>query len=163
MKGDKTMEFKWKQINQYTIILFGYDDQKIASVEWNSNYEIWELKSEWFEHSSDISDEFGLTDIEEVKKDALEQLKETCDEYIAWYKKQIDMIEELYQDTCLKQSSLASVTTKNRIRKENARMKAKLFFRWFDLWIGCYIDKKNKAVYICPIPMVGIKVWKSNL
>lgn len=42
-------------------------------------------------------------------------------------------------------------------------MQAKLFFRWFDFWIGCYIDKANKAIYICPVPMVGIKIWKINL
>ncbi len=40
-------------------------------------------------------------------------------------------------------------------------MKIKLFFRWYDLWIGGYIDLNNKAVYICPIPMFGIKIsWK---
>ncbi len=37
-------------------------------------------------------------------------------------------------------------------------MKIKLFFRWYDLWIGAYIDKKNRAIYICLIPMVGIKI-----
>lgn len=37
-------------------------------------------------------------------------------------------------------------------------MKVKLFFRWFDLWIGIYIDKRNKVIYICPIPMFGIKI-----
>jgi hypothetical protein len=33
-----------------------------------------------------------------------------------------------------------------------------LFFRWYDLWIGAYVDVKNRTVYICPLPMVGIKV-----
>ena len=37
-------------------------------------------------------------------------------------------------------------------------MKIKPFFRWYDLWVGIYIDKPNKAVYICPIPMFGIKI-----
>lgn len=37
-------------------------------------------------------------------------------------------------------------------------MKITPFFRWYDLWIGIYIDRKNRTVYICPIPMVGIKV-----
>jgi hypothetical protein len=32
------------------------------------------------------------------------------------------------------------------------------FFRWYDLWIGGYIDIKNQAIYICPLPMVGIKI-----
>lgn len=42
-------------------------------------------------------------------------------------------------------------------------MRIKTFFRWYDLWIGMYIDTKNKAVYVCPIPMFGIKVtWGST-
>lgn len=32
------------------------------------------------------------------------------------------------------------------------------FFRWFDLWIGAYIDVENRAIYICPLPMVGVKI-----
>ncbi len=37
-------------------------------------------------------------------------------------------------------------------------MKIKAFFRWYDLWIGAFIDVNKKAVYICPIPMFGIKI-----
>jgi hypothetical protein len=34
------------------------------------------------------------------------------------------------------------------------------FFRWYDLWIGAYVDTKARTVYICPLPMIGIKiVW----
>ena len=33
-----------------------------------------------------------------------------------------------------------------------------MFCRWYDLWVGAYIDRTNRAVYICPIPMFGIKV-----
>jgi len=29
------------------------------------------------------------------------------------------------------------------------------FFRWYDLWIGAYYDRKAKRLYVCPIPMVG--------
>lgn len=32
------------------------------------------------------------------------------------------------------------------------------FFRWFDLWIGVFIDIKGKAAYFCPIPCCGFKV-----
>ena len=35
------------------------------------------------------------------------------------------------------------------------------FFRWYDLWIGMYIDTKSRAIYICPLPMIGVKVvWR---
>ena len=37
-------------------------------------------------------------------------------------------------------------------------MKIKLFFRWYDLWVGIYIDKKGKSVYIIPFPTIGIKI-----
>jgi hypothetical protein len=32
-------------------------------------------------------------------------------------------------------------------------------FKWFDFWVGAFVDRKAKAIYICPIPMVPIKVW----
>jgi hypothetical protein len=32
------------------------------------------------------------------------------------------------------------------------------FFRWYDLWVGAYVNTKGKAVYVCPLPMVGIKI-----
>jgi hypothetical protein len=34
----------------------------------------------------------------------------------------------------------------------------KPFFRWYDLWIGAYIDTAAGVVYICPLPMVGVRV-----
>lgn len=40
-------------------------------------------------------------------------------------------------------------------------MKISFFFRWYDLWIGAYIDHKTHAVYICPIPTLGVKItWQ---
>lgn len=33
-----------------------------------------------------------------------------------------------------------------------------LFFRWYDLWVGVYIDAPNQTIYICPIPCFGIKI-----
>jgi hypothetical protein len=33
-----------------------------------------------------------------------------------------------------------------------------LFFRWYDLWIGAYYDRESSALYLCPIPMFGIKI-----
>ena len=46
--------------------------------------------------------------------------------------------------------------------EDRNKLRAKPFFRWYDLWIGAYIDRDNQAVYICPIPMFGIKFsWHS--
>lgn len=33
-------------------------------------------------------------------------------------------------------------------------MKFKLFFAWYDLWVGVYIDRDKDIVYFCPLPMV---------
>lgn len=37
-------------------------------------------------------------------------------------------------------------------------MKITPFFRWYDIWIGIFIDTKKRTVYVCPLPMVGVKV-----
>ena len=37
-------------------------------------------------------------------------------------------------------------------------MKVSAFFRWFDLWVGAYWDRKARALYVCPLPMLGIKI-----
>ena len=35
------------------------------------------------------------------------------------------------------------------------------FFRWYDLWVGVYIDTINRNVYFCPVPMFGMKIhWE---
>jgi len=37
-------------------------------------------------------------------------------------------------------------------------MRICVFFKWFDFWIGIYFDIKNKVIYFCPIPMIGLKI-----
>lgn len=34
-----------------------------------------------------------------------------------------------------------------------------LKFKWYDIWVGGFIDVKDKAVYICLIPMFPVKVY----
>lgn len=31
-------------------------------------------------------------------------------------------------------------------------MSIKIFFAWYDFWIGFYYDRVNKALYFCPVP-----------
>lgn len=39
----------------------------------------------------------------------------------------------------------------------------KIFFAWYDLWIGAYIDVKDKSLYVCPLPCVVFKFsWSHN-
>lgn len=37
-------------------------------------------------------------------------------------------------------------------------MKVKLFFAWYDGWIGYYWDRYERALYVCPLPWVVIKL-----
>lgn len=32
-------------------------------------------------------------------------------------------------------------------------------FKWFDLWIGLFVDVPNRSLYFCPLPTLVIKVW----
>jgi len=37
----------------------------------------------------------------------------------------------------------------------------KFMFRWYDLWIGLYIDTERGCVYICPFPCIVVRVsWR---
>jgi len=33
-----------------------------------------------------------------------------------------------------------------------------LFFRWYDLWVGAYWDRNARVLYVCPLPMVGVRI-----
>jgi len=35
-----------------------------------------------------------------------------------------------------------------------------IFFAWYDFWIGWYFDRNGKALYICPLPMLVIKIGR---
>jgi len=41
-------------------------------------------------------------------------------------------------------------------------MKIRIFFAWFDMWIGAYWSEKNKTLYICPLPMCVIAIAKEG-
>ena len=46
--------------------------------------------------------------------------------------------------------------------KQKRVTRFKAFFRWYDLWVGVFIDARHSALYICPIPMAGVKIWRED-
>lgn len=59
----------------------------------------------------------------------------------------------VFRDGC-KNCKTEQLENWSRIRK----VYIKPFFRWYDLWIGLYIDKPNRTLYVCPLPMIGLKI-----
>lgn len=43
--------------------------------------------------------------------------------------------------------------------KKFGMKKVSLLFKWYDLWIGIFWDKKTHTFYIFPIPMFGIAIF----
>ena len=37
-------------------------------------------------------------------------------------------------------------------------MKIRPIFAWYDLWIGVFVDTKNRRIYIFPIPCIGLRI-----
>ena len=36
-------------------------------------------------------------------------------------------------------------------------MKLTVSLLWYDLWIGAYVDRVKRTVYVCPLPCVVFK------
>ncbi len=39
----------------------------------------------------------------------------------------------------------------------------KLYFKWFDFWIGIFVDTKKGYLYIQPLPMIGIRLHRHKM
>ena len=35
-------------------------------------------------------------------------------------------------------------------------------FLWYDFWVGFFYDRNNKVLYMCPLPMCVIKIWRER-
>lgn len=36
----------------------------------------------------------------------------------------------------------------------------KVSFAWYDLWMGVYWDRRERALYICPLPTIVIRLGR---
>ena len=37
-------------------------------------------------------------------------------------------------------------------------MTARLMFAWYDFWVGAFLDRPKRRLYIFPLPMIGIVI-----
>ena len=37
-------------------------------------------------------------------------------------------------------------------------MKLTLHFCWYDFWVGIYWNRSTRALYVCPLPMLVIRL-----
>lgn len=44
-------------------------------------------------------------------------------------------------------------------RKEPIKVhRVQFSFKWYDLWVGAFIDSENRTVYVCPLPCCVIEI-----
>lgn len=43
-----------------------------------------------------------------------------------------------------------------KMPEEKSYPTVKPFFRWYDLWIGFYYDRRDRRLFFLPIPMCGL-------
>ena len=42
--------------------------------------------------------------------------------------------------------------------KTKERIRLIPYFKWFDMWIGVFVDVQKRAVYVQALPMFGVKI-----
>ena len=41
--------------------------------------------------------------------------------------------------------------------------RVRVFFAWYDLWVGAYWDRKARTLYVCPLPCVVVQIGGSHV
>lgn len=41
-------------------------------------------------------------------------------------------------------------------------MKVRFIFAWYDLWVGVFVDRPKRRVYIFPIPCFGVVITRAR-
>ena len=53
-------------------------------------------------------------------------------------------------------------TVRSPTRDGGEVMDVRLFFAWYDAWVGLYFDRKARALYVCPLPFVVLRFAPSD-
>ena len=53
------------------------------------------------------------------------------------------------------ESAFAYIFGEPRSEPKPKRFRAGFLAAWYDLWIGAYVDRKNRRVYVMPVPCLG--------
>jgi len=44
------------------------------------------------------------------------------------------------------------------LTKQPIKLRTRVFFAWYDLWVGVFFDQKKKQLYICPLPCLVFQI-----
>ena len=66
------------------------------------------------------------------------------------------LIEWFHGDT-LGTISFDPVT--GQYKHEDPRWRLKPIVAWYDFWVGVFVDREKRKVYVFPIPCVGFVFW----
>lgn len=62
--------------------------------------------------------------------------------------------KESWYETILKYLIWGAVAIGVRL----SRLRIRPVCRWFDIWVGVYVDTNRKRLYILPLPCIGVYV-----